>query len=100
MQPERSLHRNMTRTGVRAPDPRQFVRDLRRVCAYGRGGHETSIARTHGCPPPATYLIVEDDGDTRELLAKLLSTEGFHAVSAEDGLESPSSASHCAPPRA
>jgi CheY-like chemotaxis protein len=32
-------------------------------------------------------LIVEDDGDTRELLAKLLATEGFHAVSAEDGLE-------------
>jgi CheY-like chemotaxis protein len=32
-------------------------------------------------------LIVEDDGDTRELLARLLATEGFHAVSAEDGLE-------------
>jgi DNA-binding response OmpR family regulator len=32
-------------------------------------------------------LIVEDDGDTRELVAKLLATEGFHAVSAEDGLE-------------
>jgi CheY-like chemotaxis protein len=36
---------------------------------------------------PGNILIVEDDGDTRELLAKLLSTEGFHAVSAEDGLE-------------
>src|SRR5437016_12731022 len=32
-------------------------------------------------------LIVEDDGQTRELLATLLSTHGFHAVSAEDGLE-------------
>src|SRR5436190_8190763 len=32
-------------------------------------------------------LIVEDDSDTRELLAHLLATEGFHAVSAEDGLE-------------
>src|SRR5919201_1068635 len=32
-------------------------------------------------------LIVEDDGQTRELLATLLATEGFYAVSAEDGLE-------------
>src|SRR4029078_11439806 len=32
-------------------------------------------------------LIVEDDADTREMLAALLSTRGFHAVAAEDGLE-------------
>jgi CheY-like chemotaxis protein len=32
-------------------------------------------------------LIVEDDIDTREMLATLLSTRGFHAVAAEDGLE-------------
>src|SRR5580765_6343537 len=32
-------------------------------------------------------LIVEDDPDTREMLATLLATEGFHAVGAEDGLE-------------
>ena len=32
-------------------------------------------------------LIVEDDRDTRELLAAVLSTEGFNAVAAEDGLE-------------
>jgi CheY-like chemotaxis protein len=32
-------------------------------------------------------LIVEDDADTREMLATLLTTEGFHAVAAEDGLE-------------
>lgn len=32
-------------------------------------------------------LIVEDDADTREMLAALLATQGFHAVSAEDGLE-------------
>lgn len=32
-------------------------------------------------------LIVEDDGETREMVAALLSTAGFHAVSAEDGLE-------------
>jgi CheY-like chemotaxis protein len=32
-------------------------------------------------------LIVEDDADTREMLANLLATEGFHAVAAEDGLE-------------
>src|SRR5262245_6332059 len=38
-------------------------------------------------PSVGNVLIVEDDGDTRELLAKLLVTEGFHAVSAEDGLE-------------
>jgi CheY-like chemotaxis protein len=37
--------------------------------------------------PAGNVLIVEDDPDMRELLASLLSTEGFHAVAAEDGLE-------------
>jgi DNA-binding response OmpR family regulator len=32
-------------------------------------------------------LIVEDDPDTREMLATLLATEGFHPLAAEDGLE-------------
>ena len=32
-------------------------------------------------------LIVEDDPETREMLAALLTTEGFYAVAAEDGLE-------------
>ena len=32
-------------------------------------------------------LIVEDDPDVRDMLSTLLSLEGFHAVSAEDGLE-------------
>jgi CheY-like chemotaxis protein len=32
-------------------------------------------------------LIVEDDRDTREMLATLLAMAGFHAVAAEDGLE-------------
>jgi DNA-binding response OmpR family regulator len=38
-------------------------------------------------PTAGNVLIVEDDPDTREMLAALLATEGFHAVSAEDGLE-------------
>jgi CheY-like chemotaxis protein len=39
-------------------------------------------------PPPAgNVLIVEDDADTREMLATLLANRGFHTVSAEDGLE-------------
>lgn len=37
--------------------------------------------------PAGNVLIVEDDPDTREMLATLLRTEGFHAVAAEDGLE-------------
>jgi CheY-like chemotaxis protein len=37
--------------------------------------------------PAGNILIVEDDADTREMLAALLSTEGFYAVAAEDGLE-------------
>src|SRR5262245_27178181 len=32
-------------------------------------------------------LVVEDDPETREILTSLLATEGFYAVSAEDGLE-------------
>ena len=36
---------------------------------------------------PGNILIVEDDRDTREMLATLLAMEGFHAVAAEDGLE-------------
>ncbi len=37
--------------------------------------------------PTGNVLIVEDDRETREMLAALLATEGFHAVAAEDGLE-------------
>jgi len=37
--------------------------------------------------PGGNVLIVEDDADTREMLATLLSKRGFHTVSAEDGLE-------------
>jgi CheY-like chemotaxis protein len=37
--------------------------------------------------PPGNVLIVEDDADTREMVATLLSMEGFHVVGAEDGLE-------------
>src|SRR6058998_424420 len=37
--------------------------------------------------PVGNILIVEDDADTREMLKALLSTEGFHAVAAQDGLE-------------
>jgi CheY-like chemotaxis protein len=37
--------------------------------------------------PARNVLIVEDDPDTRQMLATLLSTRGFHAVAAEDGLE-------------
>ncbi len=37
--------------------------------------------------PAGNVLIVEDDPDVREMLATLLSMEGFYAVGAEDGLE-------------
>jgi CheY-like chemotaxis protein len=37
--------------------------------------------------PTGNVLIVEDDADTRQMLSTLLVTRGFHAVSAEDGLE-------------
>jgi CheY-like chemotaxis protein len=37
--------------------------------------------------PTANVLIVEDDPELLEMLAALLSAEGFHTVSAEDGLE-------------
>jgi CheY-like chemotaxis protein len=37
--------------------------------------------------PVGNVLIVEDDRETREMLASLLATQGFHPVAAEDGLE-------------
>ena len=37
--------------------------------------------------PVGNVLIVEDDPAVLEMLSTLLSIEGFHAVSAEDGLE-------------
>jgi DNA-binding response OmpR family regulator len=37
--------------------------------------------------PGGNVLIVEDDVDTREMLSVLLSTQGFHPIAAEDGLE-------------
>src|SRR5262245_17265093 len=38
-------------------------------------------------PPKCNVLIVDDDHETRAMLADLLASEGFHAVGAEDGLE-------------
>src|SRR3989475_8138811 len=38
-------------------------------------------------PHTGNILIVEDDPGTREMLSAFLTTEGFHAVGAEDGLE-------------
>jgi CheY-like chemotaxis protein len=38
-------------------------------------------------PAAGNILIVEDDADTRAMISTLLATEGFHAVTAEDGLE-------------
>jgi len=37
--------------------------------------------------PAGNILIVEDDSDIREMLARLLAMEGFYAVGAEDGPE-------------
>jgi CheY-like chemotaxis protein len=38
-------------------------------------------------PPAGNVLVVEDDRAIRELLMTMLSTEGFYAIGAEDGLE-------------
>jgi DNA-binding response OmpR family regulator len=37
--------------------------------------------------PVGNILIVDDDEETREMLAALLAIQGFHTISAEDGLE-------------
>src|ERR1700741_1760387 len=37
--------------------------------------------------PAGNVLIVEDDSDTREMVAAVLAAEGFHTVPADDGLE-------------
>jgi CheY-like chemotaxis protein len=41
----------------------------------------------NGSVRAGNVIVVEDDPDTREMLATLLATAGFHAVTAEDGLE-------------
>ena len=38
-------------------------------------------------PPTGNVLIFEDDLATREMLSTFLTTEGFYALGAEDGLE-------------
>src|SRR4051794_29635034 len=53
---------------------------------YRPGMRVDSLSR-HMTAPVGNVLIVEDDPDTREMLALMLATEGFHAVGAEDGLE-------------
>ena len=48
----------------------------------------TGLETWAAMPSPAgNILIVEDDQDTREMLASLLALEGFYAIGAEDGLE-------------
>jgi DNA-binding response OmpR family regulator len=58
--------------------------------AERRGFHTAEAVRDlneYGQMPVGNVLIVEDDLDTREMLAILLVTQGFHAIAAEDGLE-------------
>jgi CheY-like chemotaxis protein len=55
---------------------------------YDRGGTGLDGAtRGNMAIPAGNVLIVEDDPDMREMLSALISSEGFHAVAAEDGLE-------------
>jgi DNA-binding response OmpR family regulator len=46
-----------------------------------------SMTQNPGPAPVGNVVIVEDDADTRDMLALMLTTEGFYAVGAEDGLE-------------
>ena len=48
----------------------------------GLDGQPTTMTRHAG-----NVLIVEDDAAMREMLSNFLSTQGFHTVGAEDGLE-------------
>src|SRR2546423_13471636 len=59
---------------------------MSRDFAYCRGGTGLDYRREMTAPA-GNILIVEDDADTREMLATLLNMEGFHVVAAEDGLE-------------
>jgi len=45
------------------------------------------MSASHDATILGNILIVEDDPATRDMLAALLATAGFHAVAAEDGLE-------------
>jgi len=62
-------------------------RQLALDCSHGQEPVQDLICWWAMALPVGNVLIVEDDADTREMLAALLSTEGFHAVAAEDGLE-------------
>jgi len=69
----------MTRKRAEAPVAAVFSRPSRPV--------QDLIAPDRVALPAGNILIVEDDSETREMLATLLATEGFYAVAAEDGLE-------------
>ena len=55
-----------------------------------RSNHGTSVAPRTGTPDVAAgphVLVVEDDGETRRLLVRLLRENGLHATAAADGRE-------------
>ena len=58
----------------------------RRAARVGRSGFRTA---SRGTPAPSepgpTMLVVEDDPETRELLAEVLRAEGYDVVEACDG---------------
>lgn len=69
---------NLTRFGRRRP----------RQCGTGRYWAVQDLnGRAVMSSPAGNILIVEDDTQTREMLASLLALEGFYAIGAEDGLE-------------
>ena len=61
----------------------EYIRGSQRA-AQLKDGCEKSKARQSIVP--ATVLIVEDDFDTREVLATLLRIEGFTVITAQNGL--------------
>src|SRR5207245_4252088 len=83
------VRRNMTRKSGPAPEHR--IGQERGAVLLCQSEKRLEAVRDlidcRNMVPAGNVLIVEDDADTREMLATLLSTEGFHAVAAEDGLE-------------
>lgn len=53
------------------------------TCSWPKAGQSPSTLKAHIKP----VLIVEDDDDTRRLLAEWLEQEGYPVVEARDGLE-------------
>jgi PleD family two-component response regulator len=73
------------------------MRSGSRVLEMPLGNSTLTVRATNGqLPPPATILVVEDEGFVREVTCKVLESAGYAVISTQNAAEAKRKFRHCA----